>query len=90
MMQQVNDIRRSSNPLIEMMYLKKEFNANGESTGDNVLVVRLKSGHRLGTAQEREGEFIDFLSNLDLLRDEIERTSGKFKRIDIQGPVMRG
>lgn len=88
MMPDFNEIKHVSNPLVEMMYLKKEFNERGEESGENILVVKLKQGLRLGTAKERQEGLNDFLANLDLIRDEIERKAGKFKRVDIQGSKL--
>jgi hypothetical protein len=88
MMPDFNEIKHVSNPLVEMMYLKREFNEKGEDSGENILVVKLKSGLHLGTVKERQEGLNNFLANLDLLRDEIERKAGKFKRIDIQGSKL--
>lgn len=76
------EIKHISHPMVESVYMKSDLDFPGNN---NVMVVQFKAASQMATPQERESMLNDFLSNLDLIRDEIEQKSGKFERIDLQG-----
>lgn len=76
------EFKHISHPMVESVYMKSDLTVAGDN---NVMVVKFKTASQRATPQEREGILIDFLSNLDLIRDEIEQKTGKFERIDLQG-----
>lgn len=76
------EFKHISHPMVESVYMKSDRHVAGDN---NVMVVQFKTASQMATPHERQDMIIDFLSNLDLIRDEIEQKSGKFERIDLQG-----
>jgi len=70
-----------AHPLIDSIYLKKEFDAEtGDETGRDVLVICTKRGLHLPEGEVKSS----FLADIDLIKDEVERKAGPFTRIDIR------
>lgn len=73
-------------PFIEQAFIKKQFNGRG-SRGKNlidVLVIEAKHKPKSMGGHADDRLFIDFLSNLDLIKEQVERTVGHFDRMDIR------
>lgn len=72
-----------AHPLIEEIYLKREFGKGGRPKENDVLVIQTRRGIHM---PDRGGEhlLLSFLADLDLIRDEVESKAGKFSRIDIR------
>lgn len=64
-------------PYIESIYIRKEFGADPWQRGKDVLIIEARN-------DGRKDALTSLLSDLDLIRDEVERKAGKFSRIDIR------
>lgn len=71
-------------PFIDSIYLKEEYDLKEPNKVNSILVIDAKRHFHAGTKRERHRLFLSFLADLDLLKDEVERKAGKFKRIDIR------
>lgn len=69
-----------AHPLIDSIYLKKEYDSATGKIGDDILVICTKRGLHLSTGEIKSS----FLADIDLIRDEVERKAGHFARIDIR------
>lgn len=74
------EVKAIPHPIVESVCFKTKINETGEQSNDRILVIRFKSA--AGTQKERDDLFLDFLSNLDLFCEDIERKSGKFQHVD--------
>ena len=71
-------------PFIDSIYLKKEFNNDAGEKTKNVLVIETKRDGRKVTMENRNKKLLSFLADLDLIKDAVEKSVGKFDRLDIK------
>jgi hypothetical protein len=84
MMLEPHMLNTISHPLIDSIYLKKEFNPRiRRDAGEGVLVIRTRLDGTI-EKQDREDLFLHFLADLSEIKEKVEREAGKFSRIDIK------
>lgn len=85
MLHSPKEVKSISHPMVEKAYIKREVMPNGEEGEDNVLVLKLRDFNTFASRTARRDAYIDFLISLSAIKKEVQKKSGSFKRIDIQG-----
>lgn len=82
MMLQPTPITSITHPLIASAYLKKSMGREMQS--QDVLVIETRTEHDGMTKSARNDQWVDFLSDLDMIIDQMDRKGCKFDTVEIR------
>ncbi len=76
-------IRSVSHPFISAAYIREDFSGSAKRPV-KVLVIDAVAASAFKNEDAREKAYNDFLANLDIISDGVERHEGAFDHIDIR------
>lgn len=77
MLLQPTPINSVAHPLIASAYLKKGFGSSADLGSEDILVIETRT-------DDNSDQWLDFLSDLDLIIDQIDRKGCKFDSVEIR------